>query len=116
MRYTEVDVTITVPGPGTVVVTAMQTVRIDHTSGSLDGIDIYLADTPAFCAGDGWSGLAYVGQNQPTDVYYVNVPLQEPFPVTAGTHTFYINGVGFAGGGTGDEFWFGSMIAVYYAT
>jgi len=112
--YQGAEVTMTVPGPGTVVVTAMVTIRIDHTSGNTDGIDLYLDVIADWCAGDGWGGGAFVDPSEPTAFYYEHVPLLEPFTVTAGTYTFYINGTGFAAGGIGDSFWLASVVAVFY--
>ncbi len=95
-------VSITVPGPGTIVANAKVWVALDHTSGSTDQIVITVNATTN-CTRDVWAGDALASFSLPTDYYYYNVPVLRPFAVAAaGTYVYGVNGVMLQGASAGD--------------
>lgn len=108
-------VTITVPGPGTVVVTATVIVRLDHTIGTRDNAWLSVTSTPADCTFTAENSLALVPDVEPTAWYYVTVPILRAFVAPgSGTYTHYMNGIMIAGASPSDSFANSVMIAVYY--
>jgi len=85
-------VTLAVPGPGTVVVTATVWVRLEHTAGSPEQAVFLLDSTSADCTDDRWHTYYSLANDEPTGYYINSVFVMEPFGVaSAGTYTFYLN-------------------------
>jgi len=85
-------VTLTVPGPGTVVVTATVWVRLEHTAGSPEQAVFLLSPTSADCTDDRWHTYYTLANDEPTGYYINSVFVMEPLPVgAAGTYTLYLN-------------------------
>jgi hypothetical protein len=85
-------VTLAVPGPGTVVVTATVWVRLEHTAGSPEQAVFLLSPTSADCTDDRWHTYYTLANDEPTGYYINSVFVMEPLPVgAAGTYTFYLN-------------------------
>jgi hypothetical protein len=59
-------------------------------------------------------GLFVVVNNEPSSSYWVTTQLQRVEWVTAGTHTYYVNGMMVVGGDPDDDFWSGNAVAVFY--
>jgi len=111
------DVTITVPGPGVIVVMATVIVRLDHIIGVLDNAWLSVSSPAADCTFTAETSLALVPDVEPTAWYYETVPLLRAFNVAgSGTYTYYLNGMMVAGASVNDSFAASSMIAVYYPT
>jgi hypothetical protein len=113
--YTGADVTITAPGPGTVVVWAAFMIQLDHSAGSSDEVDMYLEDTAGSCLNANWAKFMTVYAQEPTGIYWDEVSMIRPFAVAGpGTYTYHVNGQGFGGVGAGDNYQYASLVAVYY--
>ena len=115
-HYTGAEVSIAVPGSGTVVVSATVGVGINHTYGVSDTARLVLGSSASDCALDNTTAFVSVPFSLPTDPFhYTTVPLLRSFPVAAAaTVTFYSNGIMDAGAGPGDRFDSASLTAVYY--
>jgi hypothetical protein len=115
-HYPGAEVSISVPGAGTVVVSATVGVGINHESGVSDEARIVLATSSTECTFNNYTGVVSVPFSLPTDPYhYTTVPLLHPFSVdAAATVTFYVNGVMALGADSGDRFDSASLVAVYY--
>jgi hypothetical protein len=96
---------------GVVVVTVTVTIFIDHTSGDLGDVALFLSSGPASCPG--YAQYAFVANAEPTAYYYISVSLVETFAIpSAGTYTYYLVGYDI---GTEDAFYYTTTIAgVYY--
>ena len=116
-HYPNAHVTIVVPGPGTVVVSATVGIGINHTFGVNDFAQIVVAESSTECAVNNFTAFVSVPATLPTDPFhYSTVPLLRPFPVAgAGSHTFFVNGIVTSGASDGDRFDSASLVAVYYA-
>jgi len=116
-HYPGAEVSITVPGAGTVEVSATVGVGISHVTGVSDFADIVLATSTTDCTVNNYTAFVSVPYTLPTDPYhYTTVPLLRPFSVdAAGTLTFYVNGIMSSGADSGDRFDSASIVAVYYS-
>ncbi len=114
-NYAGGQVTITVPSSGTVFVQAQTWLLIDHASGTEDRGGVVIGNSATDCTDAAYLWPVVVPAAEPT---YVGLPtptfVQRPFPVTAGTYTFYLNGYMTTGQDAQDVFWFGNMVAVFY--
>jgi hypothetical protein len=114
-HYSGAEVTITVPSGGTVVVTSQVRLHIDHSVGTEDIWEISIGDTPTTCQTGGWAWVESITAQDPTDSSVDQAGfIQYSVDVTAGTHTFYVNGFMASGASALDVFWSASMIAVFY--
>ena len=114
-HYTGSAVTITVAGPGTIVVTATVTIQIEHTVSVRDSVELFLGTSNSDCNPDPFYAAWRVDTNIPTSTHWFPTPLQETFTIsTAGTYTFYLNGIMNEGASAGDIFSHSSMVAVFY--
>lgn len=114
-NYADLNLDITVPSNGTIVVTALVLAHIDHTLGTEDRWIITIAQTSNFC---GVTPPGYyidvVPSSIASGIIWESGSAQVIFPVTPGTHTFYLNGVMVNGQDAGDWFDRGNMVAVFY--
>ena len=113
--YTGSEVTITVPGPGTVVVTSYVMIRIGHTAAASEDISMAVINAaPDTCPNNSYTSFENVVANSPTGSYIKNTFIQIPFTVAgAGSYTYYLNARHFFGpGGTTIER--ATLIAVFY--
>ncbi|MEE9340924.1 MAG: hypothetical protein V3V21_04595 [Thermoplasmata archaeon] len=114
-HYNGAEVTITVPSNGPVVVTSQVRLHIDHSAGTEDIWEISIGDTPTTCQTGGWAWVESITAQDPTDSSVDEAGfIQYSADVTAGTHTFYLNGFMASGASALDVFWSASMIAVFY--
>ena len=113
------NVTLTVPQSGTIVVTTSMHLWIDHTAGTTDGITFTHRTTSADCdlgftANPAWF-ITEISANAPTDsVINVDGTLVTAFAVTAGTYTYYSNAGMWSGQNAGDRFVDSTTLAVFY--
>jgi len=115
-RYPGAEVSIQVPGPGTVVVSATVGVGVGHEFGFDDEPRIVVAASSTDCSLNNYTAFVSVPATLPTDpVHFETVPLLRPFPVSSGgTYTYYVNGVMARGADAGDRFDSASLVAVFY--
>ena len=114
-HYAGAEVTIAVPGPGTVVVSATVGVGVNHSFGTNDEARIVVAASDTECAITNHTAFVSVPQTLPTDPFHFQtVPVLRPFAVAAGSHTFYVNGVMASGADVNDRFDSASLVAVFY--
>ena len=112
--FPNLNVTLTVSGPGTIIVQSTVVVRLEHASGSLDNVWVSVAD-PIDCTLTPSTGLALVSNLAASGLYYETVPLLRVFNVTsAGNYSFGVNALSQAGWSLGDLFVHGTLLAVYY--
>lgn len=115
-HYAGAEVTIAVPGPGTVVVSATVGVGINHMFGASDEARLDLAITDADCAITNYTAFISVPADLPTAAtYYETAPLLRPFRVSAATSlTVYVDGVMAQGADASDRFDSASLVAMYH--
>jgi len=113
-QYSGAEVTLTVPGPGTVVVTANPIIVLPHNAGTRNAVRVFLDTTSAVCTSDGYYAWTEVrgGLPGPED-YVAQLTPQKPFAIaSAGTYAFYLNGILYDTGPA--SFYRGSIVAVFY--
>jgi hypothetical protein len=115
-HYLGAQVSIAVPGPGTVVISATVGVGVNHTFGANDEARIAVAASTTECAITNYTAFVSVpASSSPGSSYYETVPLLRPFPVSSpGERTYYVNGVMAQGADTNDRFDSASLVAVFY--
>ena len=114
-HYLGAEVTIAVPGPGTVVVSATVGVGVNHSFGTNDEARIIVAASDSECAITNYTAFVSVPQTLSTDPFHFQtVSVLRPFAVGAGSHTFYVNGVMASGADANDRFDSASLVAVFY--
>lgn len=114
-NYSGGTVTITVPSSGTIVVEANVWVLLDHTTGTSDQLVLNIG-TSATDGGDAYNNVYWtVPSAMPTYPQgNKTFTVRRHFTVTAGTYTYYLNGVMPTGASGNDEFWFANLQAVFY--
>ncbi len=108
------QVAITVPSSGTVVVQAQVRVIIEHSAGSRDLLNLQISTDPAACGIGPYTWPVDVQTSDASAVRFYGAAPQRPFPVTAGTQTYFLNGVMNLGASAGDEFDEANLVAVFY--
>ena len=116
--YTGLEVPVTTPGPGTIVVEANVQLWIDHIV-QLDptSFTTYIGTSPTDCTADIGSGgdsSVAVMYKEPAGDYWPWLWMKKIMHVdTAGTYTFCINGMGVYDSTDSAQFWFGYMDAMF---
>jgi len=114
-NHTGVSASITVPGPGTIVIHGQVALRALHTNGTEDYAWVYVGTRATDCATDapysGYAGTITLPSALPTMGQLIwTVPISRIIAApSAGTHTFYVNGHGT----TSVQFWYSSLIPVF---
>jgi len=114
-NYENSKLTIDAPSAGTVVISANAWLVTDHTIGNNDQVNIYIGESPTECnnASLGFSTAISMPSTEPTWSFgFRTLPVSAVFPVTAGTTSFYMNGV--ENGSDTQQFYFEGMTAVFY--
>ncbi len=108
---------LTIPRPGTVVVTATLHVWIDHTTGTLDRLVAETSNSTTDCAGS-LSVVRYaydLPANYPTNsIVNVVASFSNAFPVTAGPVSFNLNMQMTSGQSAGDAVSQAGIVVVFY--
>lgn len=113
--FTDAEVSITVPGPGRVLVTAQVRLDIYHTQGTADFWRLFLSNTPANCNNNAWALASEIPSTWGDDVSATQNSLQKVFNTpTAGTYTYYINGYMVLGSGDGDIHQLSNMVVIFF--
>jgi hypothetical protein len=117
LNYANAAVTITVPGPGTVVVQANAYMIADHTTGTRNYMILGIGTTMTDCGSvydesrwdipAAWPTASGISQT---------VPVARSFTIAAaGTYTYYLNGYMSSGYvASTDRFWFANLIATFH--
>ncbi len=114
-HYTNAEVSLAVPGPGTIVVSATIMINLNHVSGTEDDGFFRVAPDTTTCANDPYMSIGDVAGPEPSGSYWMTVPAELTSSVTAsGTYTFYVNGRMVIGQDAGDHFFYANMVAVFY--
>jgi hypothetical protein len=117
-HYLGGDVTITVAVAGTVVVRAQAWIKLNHVVGTRDEVQLAIGTASNDCSGTGnsYSGRAAIASEMPTMATQQDVTLSiaNVFPVTAGSYTYYLNGIMNFGADANDVFWFGNLQAEFF--
>jgi hypothetical protein len=114
-NYNGGSVTIDAPSSGIVMVEADVVVQIEKTNATEQEAIIVIGETAADCSSPS-ANLADVEipSSYPNATSFHSVHVTRSFPVSAGTKTFYLNGLMLAGQNSNDDFWYANMKAVYY--
>lgn len=109
------NVTLVVPGPGTIVVTATAVVAVSHTAGQYASVLVMISSTVSTCPSSPWAGYMYVPTSASTGAYATTLPVMGSFQVLgAGTYTYNLNG---RTSGADSPLWEGAaLVAVFYPT
>ena len=115
-QYDDAEVTLTVPGPGYIVVTSNVRVKINHTSGTTDNLELNHS-TSAVEMG---SSYTLVDEDIPSAYPTAGnvdrtLSVHSTHEVTgAGTYTYYLVGRMATGQDASDWFWFAQTTGIYY--
>lgn len=115
-QYDDAQVTLTVPGPGYVVVTSNVQVRLSHTMGTTDRLLVGHSDDALSLGASTKQHVFDIPSAYPSssDTRH-SFALATTHGVTApGTYTFYLVGEMASGQSAGDDFWFASTTAIFY--
>ncbi len=114
-NYSGGQVTITVPRSGTIVVQANANVVLDHVNGILKTLVLNIGTTNTD-GGDYPNAILYdipaAFPTFPTALQTFTV--RKAFTVTAGTYTYYLNGLIYQGASGNDNFNYSAMEAIFY--
>jgi len=113
--YNGSNLSVTVSGPGTFVLTASVEILLQHTLTDFAFLSASLSNASSTCNPDLNNFVTYaLGGSLPTGNYYAELSLDQSFQVgAAGAYTFDIIGVE-SGGTDVAEFYFGSVVGVFY--
>ena len=108
------NITVTVPGPGTVLVTNRTWIYEAHTNGSNEWHTVVVSDTvDAGCTDWAFMNILSIPSQLPTYTAFNpnTMVVHKSFEVpSAGTYTFYVN---VRAGSTGTRFWYSGSTATY---
>jgi len=114
-NYAGGTVTINAPGPGYVVVDSDFWLKLNHTNGIRDEVEVGIATTataspffPGMWAGDVPTEAATFNAR------FLSGHVRYVFSVGAGAATYFLNGEMTSGQDAGDVFWYANMNAIYY--
>jgi len=113
-QYASMDVTIVAPQAGTIIIHAWFVEMISHTNGIRDNHWFKIGVASNDCSVDQWLGVFTVDSGLPTDTVWRSLTADRIVPVSAGSYTYYLNGMMNTGQNAGDQFLYGAMSAVFY--
>ncbi|HTD81891.1 MAG TPA: hypothetical protein VK723_07060 [Thermoplasmata archaeon] len=114
-HYANANVSITVPGPGTIIASATIQVTLTHSAGTEDLVWTFIDTMPTACTLGSRLLIANVEEAEGAGNYIETIPGIRPLDVTsAGTYSFYIDGFMVNGQSFGDEFTRAELVAVFY--
>jgi hypothetical protein len=116
-NYSGGSVTITVPGPGTIWVTAQTWTLLEHTNGTEDNLIVAIGTTTVDCGSAYYQGRVELPSAYPTaSSIDTTTFVHRPISVLAGgSYTYYLNGYMSSGyAASTDRFWFASMVAQFF--
>ncbi|MCK4679806.1 hypothetical protein KAT82_01665 [bacterium] len=117
-QYDDAQVTLTVPGPGYIVVTSSVRVKISHTYGTMDNLELCNSTSSSSFGSDYWFSMVdeEIPSSYPTDTDIDrHFSVHSTHEVTAsGSYTYYLVGRMVSGQDSSDRFWFTQMTGIYY--
>ena len=115
-QYDDAEVTLTVPGPGYIVVTSSVRVKINHTNGTTDNLELNHSTVSTEMG----SSYTLVDEDIPS-AYPTAGNVDRTFSVhsthevtAAGTYTYYLVGRMATGQDASDWFWYAQTTGIYY--
>ena len=111
-QFTGLLVTITVPVNGTIVVYGWASTTVTHTTPVRDNVWFKVGATPTDCLDDLWLALVTIDGDLPNDIQWPIVVMNRIESVTAGTYSYYMNGI--RQGGAAATLRYGTLVAVFY--
>jgi hypothetical protein len=110
---TYTNVTVVAPVAGTVTVRANWQTSINHLNGTISVYIGVLSNSASSCFSLlGFDNYAYLPASLPTGDYRPVIPLSKTFPVSAGTHTFYLNAQKTSG--NSGQHWYAGLEAEFH--
>jgi hypothetical protein len=117
-RIMSQNISMTVPGPGKIVIQDMVTLGIYHWNGRVDKGSLYIEQPGSYCVNNAWTSTTEIGSAEASSQVVNTVPVQAVFNVTsAGTHQYYLDAYvdyalvfSFGGAWVASSNW----VAVYY--
>jgi len=115
-QYDDAQVTLTVPGPGYIVVEAQLVVSLFHNLGVHDCVRCSISNSPTSMAPLQYCSVATVSSAQMVNVNVSRtLYVHNTFPITsAGTYTYYLVGYMISGQNASDRFSHAHMRGIYY--
>ncbi len=117
-QYDDAYVWINAPRQGYITVTSNVWVKLSHTAGTADVLQLNHSTSPT-SMGDVYSMVLWdIPSGSPTDTDIDRTfTVQSTFPVTSsGIYSYYLVGRMSAGQNSGDMFWYAQMTATYHST
>jgi hypothetical protein len=111
----QASVTITAPADGVVMVRALARVRLDHTSGTIDRLGLHVATGPSDCSLPAYVHDIPAGVGTASEINH-SATVDGYFNVSAGSHTFYLNGQMHVGASAMDYMYYSFMSATFIRT
>jgi hypothetical protein len=118
-QYDDAQVTLTVPGPGYVELVSSVRVKISHTYGTQDNIELVHSTSPTSYTPSNYY-YSMVDHDIPS-LYATDTDMDLHYSVhntyevtTSGTYTYYLVGRMVTGQDSGDRFWYSQTTGIYY--
>ena len=114
-QYDDAQVSLTVPGPGYIVVSSSVQVLINHTVGTTDVLRMNHSTDPGDLGDEAHEVYESVHGVHPSCSEAMTCCVQSTHEVySGGTYTYYLVGQMTSGQDGGDLFWFGQTTGIYY--
>jgi len=91
-RVLSQNISITVPGPGTIVVQDIAQFSVYHWNGRVDSGSLYIENQTGGCVNNAWTSYSMVQSDAASGSFTFTMPVQRVFHVTAaGTYQYYLD-------------------------
>lgn len=116
VQHQDLLVTLTVPGPGTILINGATIIELQHTPGVIDDMRVRVGPTSPSCAGSGaGERIAYLRQEEGAGYHLVSLPLTVAYEVTSGgTYSYTLWAFMYNGASAGDRIYTATVQAVWY--
>ena len=112
-HYPGAVIAVNAPVSGKVLVRANVQLRVTHTAGVTDYVNVYIGASPADCSSPLGDAANVTMGPEPTGFYYPTVPVSRLYTVPVpGTYFYYVNGS--AASTFDDSFWWGGVQATFH--
>jgi len=117
-RVLSQNISIAVPGPGTIIVQDFAKFTIYHWNGRVDSGSLYIENKTTNCVNNVWTSTSMVASGEASASFSFTMPVQDVFRVTsAGTYQYYLDvdaqyATVFGFGGASVDY--SSWVAVFY--
>ncbi len=114
-HYAGAEVTIDAPSAGTVTVVGTSWMYLAHTNGVEDSFLVSIDESPTACQPSGEKNSAYTTpKSYPSfEHQYLTLPVIGTFSVSAGSHTYYLNGYKEASSSDSVSFYYAALTATF---